>query len=58
MSLDLLAGYAEVGLICVHGYMLDTVDRPGELEPVGRRSADHQDAPAPDLHRGNAPTLQ
>jgi hypothetical protein len=24
---DLIPGYAEVGLTCVHGYMVDTVDR-------------------------------
>ncbi len=28
VRLDLLPGYAEVGLICVHGYMVDTVDQP------------------------------
>ena len=26
---DLIAGYAEVGLTCVHGYMVYTVGRPG-----------------------------
>ena len=26
---DLIPGYAEVGLTCVHGYMVDTVDRLG-----------------------------
>jgi hypothetical protein len=33
VRLDLLPGYAEVGLTCVHGYMVDTVDLPGQLEP-------------------------
>lgn len=29
VRLDLIPGYAEVGLTCIHGYMVNTVDRPG-----------------------------
>jgi hypothetical protein len=29
VRLDLIPGYAEVGLTCVHGYMVYTVDGPG-----------------------------
>lgn len=29
VRLDLIPGYAEVGLTCIHGYMVNRVDRPG-----------------------------
>ena len=30
---DLIPGYAEIGLTCVHGHMLDTADQPDPSPP-------------------------
>jgi hypothetical protein len=44
VGLDLIPGYAEVGLSCVHGYMVDTVDRP---DPVSSSAATNASAEPP-----------
>jgi hypothetical protein len=42
----LIPGYAEVGLTCVHGYMVDTVDRPdsGSSPAVSTSQNEHAES--------------